>query len=337
MESLDVLFFGQCLGKPGWAWLGFLTVVLLLLALDLGVLHRERREIPAGQSLLLSAGFASLGILFGGWVWWYFGSQAGMEYLTGFAIEKALALDNVFVIVIIFAFFNIPRANQHRVLFWGILGVIVLRAVMIALGSAIVGQFSWVLYVFSLILILTGFKMLLVDKPKANVGSNPLLLWMQRRFNVAKRHDGEQFFVKHRDPATGTQIWFVTPLFLALVLIEVADLIFAVDSIPAIFAITSDPFVIYTSNVFAILGLRPLYFALADIVQRFRYLKFALALVLVFIGSKIFVADLIGVDKFPPVVALVVTFGILILGVLFSLIRSQRDKTDTSIQDIRSH
>jgi tellurite resistance protein TerC len=242
-----------------------------------------------------------------------------MEYLTGFAVEKALAMDNVFVIAMIFSFFAVPLKYQHRVLFWGILGVIVLRAIMIGFGAAIVSEFSWVLYVFAVFLIGTGIKMIVFADKEYDVAKNPLLAFMRRRFNVTDEHHGEKFFVRQEDPKSGKLAWFMTPLFLALILIEVADVIFAVDSVPAIFAITTDPFIVYTSNIFAILGLRALYFALAAMVKRFHYLKLALAVVLIFIGSKIFAAPLLGLDKIPPAVSLSVTFGILALGVLYSL------------------
>ncbi len=316
--ELGFLFY-DWLGKPAWMWLAFMAIVLTLLVLDLGVLHRDQREIEVRESLILSAGYIGLALAFGAWVWWYLGSQSGMEYLTGFAIEKALAMDNVFVIAMIFAFFAVPRQYQHRVLFWGILGVIVLRAIMIGLGATIVSQFSWVLYVFAVFLILTGVKMLVFKDADYDVGKNPVLAFMRRRFNVTDEHHGEKFWVKKPDPATGKLVWFMTPLFLALVLIEVADVIFAVDSVPAIFAITKDPFIVYTSNIFAILGLRALYFALAAMVHRFHYLKIALAVVLIFIGSKIFIADLLGIDKVPPAISLAITFGILAAGVLYSL------------------
>ena len=322
MEFLDGILWGQFLGKPGWMWLGFLSIVILLLVLDLGLLHRKQREIPVGESLVLSAGYIGLGLAFGGWVWWVLGAQSGMEYLTGFAVEKALAMDNVFVIAMIFAFFAVPPKYQHRVLFWGILGVLVLRAIMIGLGATIVSQFAWVLYLFAIFLIATGIKMIWLADQEYDVEGNPVLRFMRRRFNVTDRLHGQYFFVKQPHPATGKRVWFVTPLLLALVLIEVADVIFAVDSVPAIFAITTDPFVVYTSNIFAILGLRALYFALAAMVHRFHYLKFALALVLIFIGSKIFIADLVGIEKFPPVLALVITFGILAGGVLYSLVKT---------------
>jgi tellurite resistance protein TerC len=326
MQILDWVLLASFLGKPAWMWLVFIGIVLVLLVLDLGVLHREQRDIPVGESLALSAVYIGLGLAFGGWVWWYLGQQAGMEYLTGFAVEKALAMDNVFVIAMIFTYFAVPPKYQHRVLFWGILGVIVLRAIMIGLGAAIVASFSWILYLFALFLIATGVKMLVFSGNEHDVASNPVLRFMRSRFNVTETHHGQSFFVRQPHPATGKPAWFMTPLFLALVLIEIADVIFAVDSVPAIFAITSDPFVVYTSNIFAILGLRALYFALAAMVHRFHYLKYALALVLIFIGSKIFVADLLGLEKFPPTLALTITFGILAGGVLYSLVRTRRSE-----------
>ena len=317
---VDLAFLAaEWLGKPSWMWLGFFAVVGALLTLDLGVLHRSSREIGVRESLLLSSGYIGLGLLFGGWVWWQLGPDPGMAYLTGFAVEKALAMDNVFVIAMIFAFFTIPRHLQHRVLFWGILGVIVLRALMIGLGAAIVSQFSWVLYVFAAFLVATGVKMLLMPEKQPDVGSNPLLRVLERRFNVTRELHGERFLARLPHPRTGKPALFMTPLFLALVLVEVADVIFAVDSVPAIFAITTDPYVVYTSNIFAILGLRALYFALAAMVHRFRYLKHALALVLVFIGAKVFAAGLLGIEKVPPAISLAVTFGILAAGVAWSL------------------
>lgn len=314
----DFLFF-DWLGKPAWMWLAFIAIVIALLVLDLGVLHRKQREIGVRESLLMSAFYIALGLAFGAWVWWYMGPTAGMNYVTGFVIEKSLAMDNVFVIAMIFTYFAVPRIYQHRVLFWGILGVIVMRAIMIGLGAAIVSQFSWVLYIFALFLIFTGVKMWIMADKTYDVGNAPVLIWMRRRFNVTDELHGERFWVKQPDPRSGKLVWFMTPLFLALAMVEVVDLIFAVDSVPAIFAITTDPFIVYTSNLFAILGLRALYFALAAMVHRFHYLKYALAILLVFIGSKIFVADLLGLGKIPPPISLAITFAILGGGIVFSL------------------
>jgi tellurite resistance protein TerC len=315
METLVVPW----LGTPLWMWLGFLGIVVALLVLDLGVFHRNEREIGVRESLAMSGFYIALGLAFGAWVWWYLGATAGMNYVTGFVIEKSLAMDNVFVIAMIFSYFGIPRLYQHRVLFWGILGVIVLRGIMIGFGAAAVQQWSWVLYVFAAFLILTGIKMWLTADKAYDVGGSPVLRWVRRRFRVTDTLHEQKFWVRLPDPATGRVAWFMSPLFLALLMVEFVDVIFAVDSVPAIFAITTDPFIVYTSNIFAILGLRALYFALAAMVDRFHYLKYALSLLLVFIGSKIFVADALGLAKIPPPVSLGITFAILAGGVGWSL------------------
>ena len=317
MDALIPLFATDFLGTPVWVWLTFVGVVVSLLTFDLGVLHRDDHEIGVRESLLLSAGYISAALIFGAWVWWYLGAQSGMDYYTGFLIEKSLSMDNVFVIALIFSFFAIPRRYQHRVLFWGILGVIVLRAIMIGLGATLVSQFSWVLYLFGAFLIFTGIKMWIIADHMPDIANNPLLKFLMRHMRVTDGLRGNAFWVREVDPATGKSERFATPLLLALVLVEFVDLVFAVDSVPAIFAITTDPFIVYTSNIFAILGLRALYFALAAMIHRFKYLKYALALVLVFIGSKIFLVGVIG--KIPPVISLSVTFGLIAGGVLVSL------------------
>ena len=311
------------LSKPVWMWASFLALVVVLLVLDLGVLHRKHREIGVRESLLMSLGYLTLGVGFGGWVWFTLGAQSGIEYLTGFVVEKSLAMDNVFVIAMIFGYFAIPQKYQHRVLFWGILGVIILRAIMIAGGAALVAEFSWLLYVLAGFLIATGVKMIAMADKSHSLGDNPLLRFLRRRLRVTDELHGERFFVRLPDQKTGRPATYVTPVFMALLFIEVADVIFAVDSVPAIFAITTDPYIIYTSNIFAILGLRALYFALAAIIHRFAYLKQALAVLLIFIGSKIFVADLLGWTKFPPAISLGVTFAILATGVIWSLWRTR--------------
>lgn len=323
------LLFVEWLGKPLWMWMSFLALVIAVLSFDLGVLHKENKEIGVGESIKLSVLYITLGLAFGGWVWWYLGADSGLAYMTGFVVEKTLALDNVFVIALIFAFFAVPRLYQHRVLFWGILGVIVLRAIMIGVGATLVAEFSWLLYVFAAFLIITGIKMLVVKDAEPDVSKNPLVRFMRSRFNVTENHHGERFFIKQPHPQTGKMVWFITPLFMTLVLIEVADVIFAVDSVPAIFAITTDPFIVYTSNIFAILGLRALYFALAAMIHRFQYLKPALAIVLVFIGSKIFVADMLGLEKFPAALSLGITFAIIASGVGWSLLKT-RDKAESA-------
>nr|WP_249219096.1 TerC family protein [Loktanella sp. SALINAS62] len=300
-------------------WLVFLALVMGLLIFDLGVLHKDDHEIGVAESLKLSAMYISLGLGFAGFIWWQMDAAATAQYLTAFVVEKTLAMDNVFVIALIFGFFAIPREYQHRVLFWGILGVILLRGIMIGLGATIIDQYHWVLYVFAAFLIFTGIRMLFVSDKKHDLNDNVLLKFLKRRFNVTDRLNGHAFFVRQADPKTGKLVRFATPLFLALILIEVADLVFAVDSVPAVFTITTDPYIVYTSNIFAVLGLRALYFALAAVLHRFAYLKYALSLLLVFIGSKIFVADAMGWEKFPPEWSLGITFAILGAGIVFSL------------------
>jgi tellurite resistance protein TerC len=317
MDALLSLLATDLLGKPAWIWLAFFGIVAALLAFDLGVLHKDDHEIGVRESLLLSAGYIGVALAFGAWVWWYLGAQSGLDYYTGFMIEKSLSMDNVFVIALIFGFFAIPRQYQHRVLFWGILGVIVLRAVMIGLGTALVSQFGWVLYLFGAFLIFTGIKMLTSVDSEPDLSQNSLLKFLKRHLRVTDGLRGKAFWSRETDTKTGKLALHVTPLLLTLVLVECADLVFAVDSVPAIFSISTDPFIVYTSNIFAILGLRALYFALAAMIHRFHYLKYALAAVLVFIGGKIFLVHFIG--KFPALLSLGVTFGLIAGGVLFSL------------------
>jgi tellurite resistance protein TerC len=304
------------MGHAAWLWMVFGTVVVTLLVLDLGVLHREEREIGVRESLMLSAGYITAGLLFGAWVAWQLGTQSGLDYLTGFLIEKSLSLDNIFVIALIFSTLAVPRSLQHRVLFWGILGVIVLRALMIGLGAALVESLSWTLYLFGAFLVFTGIRMWKAVDEVPDVANSRLLRWLRSHMRVTPELQGQAFFVRQPHPQTGRAVWWATPLFLALCMVEAADLVFAVDSVPAIFAITTDPFIVYTSNIFAILGLRALYFALSAMMDRFHYLKYALAAVLVFIGGKILVHDLVG--KVPAALSLSVTGGLIAAGVIVS-------------------
>lgn len=308
------------LGTPIWFWLSFLGLVAALTAFDLGILHREDKEMGIAESLRLSAFYIGIALVFGAFVWWQKGPEDGLQYYTGFFIEKALSIDNVFVISLIFGTFAIPPRYQYRALLWGIIAVILLRGLMIAAGAAVVEQWHWVLYIFAGFLVLTGIKMLFgTDKP-ADIASNPVVRWISTHMRVTKELNDQHFFVRVPDNATGKLVWAITPLFLALVVINLADLVFAVDSVPAIFAITTDTFIVYTSKIMAILGLRALYFALAAMVHRFHYLKYALALVLVFIGGKILVADfLLDGGKFPPLLSLGVTAALIAGGVLTSL------------------
>ena len=327
MDIITLIFLGQ----PLWMWLAFFVLIAGLLAFDLGILHRDQHEIGVRESLMLSGFYIALGLAFGGFVWLTVGAQAGLEYITGFVVEKSLAMDNIFVIALIFSFFAVPRQYQHRVLFWGILGVIVLRAIMIGFGAALVTQFSWVLYLFAAFLVFTGIKMLAFADHEPDLGRNPVLKFVKRHFRVTEDLHGDRFIVAAPDPKTGRLVRYMTPLFLALVMIEIADVIFAVDSVPAIFAITTDPYVVYTSNIFAILGLRALYFALAAIIHRFAYLKQALAVLLIFIGGKVFVADMLGLGKVPPEFSLGVTVLILGSGVAYSLWRTRREATEKAV------
>ena len=324
MEFFTSLF----LGTPVWMWLAFLGIVLALLALDLGLFNKEDHEIEIGESLKMSAIYIALGLAFSGFVWWQLTPEATAQYLTAFVVEKTLALDNIFVIALIFSFLSIPRKYQHRVLFWGILGVIILRGIMIGLGATIVAQYHWVLYVFAVFLIFTGFKMLFAsDDHEPDLSKNRLLQFFRKNMRMTDELHGNSFFVRLPDSKTGKMVRFATPLFLALVMIEFADLIFAVDSVPAVFTISTDPFIVYTSNIFAILGLRALFFALAAILHRFAYLKYALSILLIFIGSKLFIADLMGWEKFPPAWSLGISFAILAAGIIVSLVKTKDEQS----------
>ena len=316
------------IGKPLWMWALFMSIVVTLLALDLGVFHRKAREIGVRESLLLSSFYIVIGLGFGAWVWVNLGATSGKEYLTGFIVEKTLSMDNVFVISLVFSYFGIPRLYQHRVLFWGILGVILLRGIVIGLGAMLVASFHWVLYLFALLLLFTGIKMLLPGDDMPSIEDNPALKLMRRFLRITPELHGQRFFIR-RANETGVVATWVTPLFVAMILVEIVDLIFALDSVPAIFAITTDPFIVYTSNIFAILGLRALYFALAAVLDRFTYLKPALAMVLVFIGAKIFVADLAGWEKFPATISLGVTLALIAGGIVYSLWRTQREASSS--------
>jgi len=305
------------LGKAIWLWLAFLGIVGALLAFDLGVLHKHDKELGVVESLVLSAFYIAIALVFGAWLWWSMGPTSGMEYFTGYALEKALSIDNVFVISLIFSYFAIPAKYQYRALLWGIIAVLVLRGIMIGLGAALVQQYEWVLYIFGAFLIATGIKILVVGEGDNDVSKNPIVRFLSKRMRLSAELHGSKFFVHKPDPQTGKMVRFATPLFLALIVINIADLVFAVDSVPAIFAITTDTYIVFTANIMAILGLRALYFALAAMIHRFEYLKYALAAVLVFIGGKIFWNQLVG--KLDPAISLTVTLSLIGGGILFSL------------------
>jgi tellurite resistance protein TerC len=320
MDHLIALLFLDVAGKPLWLWLGFLAIVFALLAFDLGVLHRDSREIGIAESLRLSVFYIAVAAVFGGWIWASMGPQAGMQYFTGYAIEKALSIDNVFVISLIFSYFAIPRAYQYRALVWGIIAVLVLRGLMIGVGAALVQSYDWVLLLFGAFLVVTGIKMLFASEGETDISQNKALRFLTKRMRVTPELHGERFFVRQPHPVTGKAVLWATPLFLALVVINIADFVFAVDSVPAIFAITTDTYIVFTANIMAILGLRALYFALAAMVHRFSHLKYALAGVLVFIGGKIFWSHFFG--KVDPAISLGVTVAMIAAGILFSLWRT---------------
>lgn len=363
-----------------WMWIGFIAFVLLLLALDLGVFHRHAHVVKMKEALGWSAVWITLGLLFSVFVYFAYdnhwqglgksdtgyvvdqmavtpenpkgeldGTTATIKYLTGYVIEKSLSVDNIFVIVMIFSYMAVPALYQHRVLFWGIIGALLMRGVMIAIGAALVTKFSWVLYIFAAFLIFTALKMLFMHGGDPDPSKNKLVLLARRIWPITDKFHGQHFFVKagsnasHESATPGATVevdptvermekqrpgvWMATPLFLALIMIEFTDLIFAVDSIPAIFAITTDPFLVFTSNVFAILGLRSLYFALAGLVDKFRYLKVALAIVLLVVGIKMlthtWLKQVLG--EYFNLYVLGVVLGILLAGVVASAIANRRD------------
>ena len=311
--------------QPAWMWAVFFGVVIVLLFFDLGVLNRKDEEITVGRSLKLSAFYISMGLLFGVFVWWALGSEPAQDYYTGFIIEKTLSLDNIFIISLVFTFFKIPRKYQYRVLFWGIIGVLILRAILIGIGAELVEDVSWMLDLFAVFLIFTGIKMLFGSEKEPNVGDNRVLRFVKKHMRVTDELHGNKFFVRKRDANDNKRRNFATPLFMALVVVEFVDLVFALDSVPAIFAVTTDEYIVYTSNVFAILGLRALYFALSAMLHRFHYLKYSLSAVLIFIGGKVIVPPLLHVPHLSSELSLVITLAILGAGVVYSLLMTKPD------------
>ncbi|HEY3445106.1 MAG TPA: TerC family protein [Myxococcales bacterium] len=304
------------IGSP-LLWFGFLAFVAAMLALDLGVFHRKAHAVRFKEALGWSLAWISLALVFNAGLWWQYGSQVGVEFLTGYLIEKSLSLDNIFLFVVIFGALGIPAVYQHRVLFWGILGALAMRAGMIFAGAALLERFHLLIYAFGALLVATGVKMYLERNKVEKPGDSRLLHWVRRLVPTTAKLHGEHFFTVEN----GKRL--ATPLFLTLVLIEAADVVFAMDSIPAIFAVTRDPFLVFTSNIFAILGLRSLFFLVADLVERFAYLKVGLAAVLVFVGTKMLVADFF---KIPALVSLAVIVSILGVAALASWRKDRRSR-----------
>ncbi len=301
-----------------WLWIGFKACVLLMLALDLGVFHRKEHKVTFREAISWSAVWIVLALIFNGWIYYAQGKEKALEFLTGYLIEKSLSVDNIFVFVMLFSFFKVPEQYRHRVLFWGVLGALLMRAGFIAAGAVLIEKFHWIIYVFGAFLVFTGYKMLKKKTEDMHPEDNPLVRWFVKRGKVTSDYHGNKFFVH----INGQKL--ATPLFLCLLSVEFTDLIFAVGSIPAIFAITKDPFIVYTSNVFAILGLRSLYFALEGIITRFPYLRYGLALILIFIGLKMLAVD---VYKMPVVVSLAVIATILLTSIFW---KGKKTKVEVS-------
>ena len=291
-------------------WVGFNIFVLIMLALDLGVFHRKAHKVSIKEASIWSVVWITLALIFNVFIYFQFGEQKATEFLTGYLIEKSLSVDNIFVFVIIFGFFQIPDEYQHKVLFWGILGALIMRIIFIFAGVALINQFHWTIYIFGAFLVFTGFKMIAKKDKKVKLENSKTIKFLKKKFSITDELHGDKFFIKQGNKK------FATPLFLVLILIEITDLIFAVDSIPAILAITQDQFIVYTSNVFAILGLRSLYFALAHIVHRFVYLSIGLAIVLMFIGMKMLLID---VFKIPTYISLIFIVLVITISIVLSL------------------
>ncbi len=316
-----------------WLWVGFNAFVLAMLALDLGVFHRKAHDVSVREALTWSGVWIALALTFNAsiFLFWekmmpgsgYSNGEAGLAFLTGYLIEKSLSVDNIFVIMLIFSYFAVPSAYQHRVLFWGILGALVMRGVMIGLGTALIHEFSWIIYIFGAFLIFTGLRMAFHKDEELHPEDNPLIKLFRRFIPVSETYEGDKFFIRRAG------VLMSTPLFLVLLMIESTDLIFAVDSIPAIFAVTQNPFLVYTSNVFAILGLRSLYFVLAGVVNTFYYLKLGLAVVLTFVGTKMLLIET--PFKIPTLISLGVVALILGVSIVASLIRARSMKRASTL------
>ncbi|MBK6806512.1 MAG: TerC family protein [Betaproteobacteria bacterium] len=313
-----------------WMWAGFAAVVAAMLAIDLFVVGGgKQHRVSIREAAAWSAVWVSVALAFAGVLWWHLDATAGravanetaLEYLTGYLIEKSLAVDNVFVWLMLFTFFAVPAELQKRVLVYGVIGAIVMRTVMIFAGAWLIAQFHWILYLFGAFLLVTGVKMWWFADEKPDLEANPIVRWLRRHLRVTTAFEGERFFVSREEG--GKLVRYATPLFLVLVLVEATDLIFAVDSIPAIFAITTDPFVVLTSNVFAILGLRAMYFLLADMADRFSLLKYGLALVLVVVGAKMLLIDVV---KIPVLLSLAVVATIIAASIVLSLRKAARER-----------
>jgi tellurite resistance protein TerC len=320
-----------------WLWLAFLAVVFVMLAIDLGVFHRKAHAVSMREAAIWSVVWIALSLLFnlGIYFFWhdwvplseYSNAEAATAFLTAYIIEKSLSVDNIFVFVMVFTYFAVPASFQHRVLFWGVLGALVMRGVLILAGTALIREFEWVLYIFGAFLIYTGIRMARMDDQEVEPDKNPVVRWVRRWMPVTDTYEGQSFFVRH-----GGKL-MATPLFLVLIVVETTDLIFALDSIPAIFAVTQDPFIVFTSNVCAILGLRALYFLLAGMVDKFRYLKLGLSVVLTFVGVKMVLADFYHI---PTAWSLAIVASVIAISVVASLLVAAREPAAEPISEPES-
>jgi tellurite resistance protein TerC len=312
------------LAESIWFWVGFNAFVLAMLALDLGLLGRKAHVIKVREAAVRSAGWFTLSMLFAAALYFYRGGDASLTFVTGYLIELSLSVDNIFVMVVIFSYFGVPAAYQHRVLFWGILGALVMRGTFIIVGAWLLGQFHFIIYIFGGLLVLTGIRMAVREEKPFDGEDNPIVKLVRRVLPMSPRYDGKKFFTVENGRR------YATPLLLVLVLIEFTDLVFAIDSIPAIFAVTRDPFLVYTSNVFAILGLRSLYFLLAGVIDKFRFLRFGLAFILTFVGVKMLIADQVHI---PTPISLIVVAGGIIASIIASLLIPTDQPEDPEDQD----
>jgi tellurite resistance protein TerC len=302
-----------------WFWVIFNVFVLGLLALDLGVFHRKDHAVGMREAAIWTVVWISISLLFNVGVYFYAGPEPALQFLTGYLIEKSLSVDNIFVFVMLFSYFNVPSIYQHRVLFWGILGALIMRGILIGVGAYLIAQFHWVIYIFGAFLVFTGIRMAVQKDENVEVESNAVVKLLRRVMPVTQQYRGHDFFVRE-----GGRL-FATPLFVVLLIVETTDLIFALDSIPAIFAVTQDPFIVYTSNVFAILGLRAMYFLLAEVVTKFRFLKMGLSAILVFVGIKMLIE---GFYHIPILVSLGVIAGVLTISIAASLLFPEAAETE---------
>ena len=299
-----------------WHWGGFVLFLLIMLALDLGVFNRKQHVVNVKEALITSGIWIALSLFFNGGVFYWMGHDKGLEFLTGYLLEKSLSVDNIFVFILLFSFFDVPQKYQHKVLYWGIIGALVMRAILIFIGTALIVQFSWIIIIFGAFLVIAGLKMAFQKHEKVEPDKNPVVKFVKKLIPVTQEYQEDKFFVKIDKGGL-----FATPLLIVLIVVETTDLIFAFDSIPAILAITHDPFIVFTSNAFAILGLRALYFALAGFMDKFHYLKMGLSIILVFIGFKMLVANVFHIST---VLSLVVILIVLAVSIGASMVRNKR-------------